>query len=605
MKKYSVASNFKFMYQMAKESYIEVFIIFIGRALAYVAMDISQLLVAPNVLKVLEDKKPYSEFISVILFFGFFITISRMIWQYLDINKLFAGIGCRIHLLSRMTIKATTTDYPHHDDESFLSMEKKALDVLSSNQTAGENIWITYTNVLQYGILLLFYIYIFMKQLPWYILGITILLTLFSYIFRRKMSEYKYQCRDEEGKIIKSFDYFKEKATDLAYGKEIRIFHLEDWMADHSRYWREKYYDFNKRIERKFLLSDGVDIGFTLLRNGLAYFYLIHLVVEGNITVSGFLLYTLTVTALSEKLQSFFNELNTLKKESLDISSLREYIDYEEEFLRESGENPWEYLQGPPEITLENVSFTYRGSTEKILDQVNLVVSPGEKIAIVGLNGAGKTTLVKLIAGLYEPTTGRIRLNGKDIKEFNRIQYYELFSAVFQNHLLKADDVKENIIQSKEYDEEKFERVLKDSNLWEKVESLPKKEKTLLVKDVFEEAIELSGGETQKLLLARAIYKNGPILLLDEPTAALDPIAEHQMYLHYNQLTKNRTSFFISHRLASTRFCNRILLLQNGKIIEQGSHNQLMEDKGEYYRLYQIQSKYYKEGEDFDEMDKE
>ena len=222
-------------------------------------------------------------------------------------------------------------------------------------------------------------------------------------------------------------------------------------------------------------------------------------------------------------------------------------------------------------------------------------VNRGENIAIVGENGAGKTTAVKLLCGLYYPTSGEILINGKSSRDFSNDSYFNLFSAVFQDYYFMPMTIAENICTASDYDRKKLFAAFDKAGISEKINSLPLKEKTYMIKDVYKDAADFSGGEKQKLLLAKAIYKNAPVLILDEPTAALDPIAENELYLKYNEMTSGKISFFISHRLSSTRFCDRILLVKDGKIAESGTHDELMALKGLYYRMYQVQSYYYKE----------
>ena len=223
------------------------------------------------------------------------------------------------------------------------------------------------------------------------------------------------------------------------------------------------------------------------------------------------------------------------------------------------------------------------------------------------MNGAGKTTLIKLFCGFLDPTGGRVLLNGKDIRNFNRAEYYSLFSAVFQNFSVLAGTIATNVAQdSADIDDRRMKECIEKAGLRDKVESLKDTYETYLNREIFEEAVLLSGGETQRLMLARALYKDAPFIILDEPTAALDSIAESKMYQKYNEMTRGKSSVYISHRLASTRFCDRIILLADGKIAEEGTHEELLKRGEKYAELYEVQRKYYREkGDAQDENGKE
>lgn len=273
---------------------------------------------------------------------------------------------------------------------------------------------------------------------------------------------------------------------------------------------------------------------------------------------------------------------------------MREYLNLSEPFQLTLGSTPPCDASAVYEISLKNVSFSYPGSNKEILHNLNLTIHGGEKLAVVGLNGAGKTTLIKLICGFYDPTQGEVLLNGHDIKEYNRLKYYALFSAVFQQFSILETSILENVTQSHgEINREKALACLERAGLHNKVSSLTNKEDTHIGRIVYDDGISLSGGELQSLMLARALYKDAPILVLDEPTAALDPIAENSIYQKYNDMTAQKTSIYISHRLASTRFCDRIIFLAHGAIEEEGTHQSLIDAGGSYAKLFQIQSKYY------------
>lgn len=248
-------------------------------------------------------------------------------------------------------------------------------------------------------------------------------------------------------------------------------------------------------------------------------------------------------------------------------------------------------------ISLKDVCYRFEENGKNVVDHISLEVAAGERIAVVGMNGAGKTTLTKLISGLFTPVEGEIRIDGVSQERFDKREYYRIFSSIFQDIHFLPLSIGTNITlkQKEEWDVPRLQECVEKAGLAEKIASLEKGLDTPLIKNVNEDACELSGGQKQKLLLARALYKNAPVLILDEPTAALDPIAENELYLQYRDLTAGKTSFFISHRFASTRFCDRILLLEAGRICEMGTHEELMKLGGRYAQMYEVQSRYFRE----------
>ena len=338
------------------------------------------------------------------------------------------------------------------------------------------------------------------------------------------------------------------------------------------------------------LIVNGIVV---LLRDGLVYLILIWLTLKGDITIGSFALYAAAVNGLGEWLAQITTGVGAFRESDNNVTDFRQFLSLPDGKI---GSEEKLELSGAPSIELDNVSFSYDGKND-VLDNVSLKVKPGEKIAMVGSNGAGKTTLIKLLCGLLHPSAGQILIDGIPISSVAWEDCSKAISAVFQESVLLPVSIKRNIVMNdKKVDEERLARIVTLVGLEDKIASLEMGLETPLVRHITENGTEFSGGEVQKLLLARAIYKESPVLILDEPTAAMDPIAEQNVYLQYNELSKNKTAFFISHRLSSTRFCDRIILIDGGKIREAGTHDELMDKGGLYHDMYMIQSRYYQEG---------
>lgn len=246
------------------------------------------------------------------------------------------------------------------------------------------------------------------------------------------------------------------------------------------------------------------------------------------------------------------------------------------------------------EIEFKNVSFKYPGTENFVLENLNFKLRNGERMAVVGMNGSGKTTMIKLLCRLYDPTQGQITLNGIDIKNYNYNEYMSVFGIIFQDFKLFSFSLGQNIAASVDYDKTKAVNCLTTVGFYDRLKDMPKNLDTCLYKDFEDDGVEISGGEAQKIAMARALYKDAPILILDEPTAALDPIAEYKIYSKFNEIVEQKTTIYISHRLSSCRFCNDIAVFHEGKLLQRGSHNTLIADKnGKYFELWNAQAQYY------------
>lgn len=399
--------------------------------------------------------------------------------------------------------------------------------------------------------------------------------------------------------FMKRASAFKETMDSKGRGDMI-LYQMKDWLMRKLSLIRNEFRRFYRGDFQNQRIANIVTLCLNLLRDAIVYTLLIHQMIKGQVTVSELLLYTGAIAGYSIWMNQMLKALQSMIINSHTISRYRRFMEYGS--TKENDHCVEVPQKRTHEIRLEDVSYRYDGTKQEVLSHVNLTIHEGEKIALVGTNGAGKTTLVKLITGLYQPTQGKIYLDGIDISKFSKEDYYQVFSVVFQDTSVYACSITQNISCNMHSDREKVMKCLTSAGLSEKIASLSQGIDTMMTKALSADGIELSGGEIQKLMLARALYKDAPVLILDEPTAALDPIAESNMYEKYAQFTDGKSSIFISHRLSSTRFCDQVCFLSNGLITEQGTHEQLINLKGEYANMYAMQAKYYQEQEDAREV---
>lgn len=412
-----------------------------------------------------------------------------------------------------------------------------------------------------------------------------------EFFLLRYLNKEEKDVKNERSGVFVKLDYYYSLSKDLTASKDIRLYGF----TEHFLFSIAKFISVLEKIVSKYM-HQSIKVGGTrallnFLRELVAYAYLTYLVCTGSLSVSDFIFYFGIITGFSNWIMSFVYLYSNMERCCNDCQAFRDFVESDEEKQCKPNVD----FKDVESIEFKNVSFTYPSAENSTINNMSFKVKKGENIAVVGENGAGKTTAVKLLCGLYYATKGDILVNGKSIKDFSLNSYFDLFSVVFQDYRFLPMTVAENICASVNYDKEKLYGAFEKAGIKDKINSLADKENTYMVKDVYKDAADFSGGEKQKLLLAKAVYKNSPILILDEPTAALDPIAENELYLKYSEITDNKISFFISHRLSSTRFCDRIFFIKDGTVAESGTHEELMKLKGNYYRMYQVQSYYYKE----------
>ncbi|MCR2047635.1 ABC transporter ATP-binding protein/permease [Acetatifactor muris] len=421
--------------------------------------------------------------------------------------------------------------------------------------------------------------------------------TLITSAFHMQAGRRVYQMDGEVEREWKRFHYLRRVSVDAGKGKDIRLYRMDVWFLRAFRECIGKICAILDRGRSGFTVAGIVQSLLSFGGNIILYGWLLWQMAAGNLTLPGFLLYVGIAAGFESWMRGVFEAVQEIAQNEKLMDGYRDFMDFGiEQGEREAPTHPGSIH----EIRLENVCFRYEGNGKDTIHDLNLRLRPGEKLALVGLNGAGKTTLVKLLCGLYRPTAGKIYLDGQDMSSLSREKLFREFAVVFQDVSVFSFPLGENVTCEREGQEDsgKLRESLEKSGLLERVRELPEGLNTVMNRDLDPKGVTLSGGELQKLMLARALYKDAPIVILDEPTAALDPIAESEMYEKYDEMIQGKTTVFISHRLSSTRFCDRILFLEEGHIIQEGSHESLMKANGAYAELFALQARYYRNDAD-------
>ena len=596
-KKYPMWPSVHYMLSMAWKHGKGVILTGILLAALRVGLNLAQLLVAPEILKRVEKVAPLGELLGTIGLFTALIFVLTALIQYIQEFAIYSRVHIRTRIIGEINQKSSLTSYPNFDDPAMKKLLGAALNETGSNRVSTEYVWTTLTDLMVN--LTGFAIYLAMlSNVSGVLIGVTIVTCILGVLSNQRVLQWEIDHNQESGSYWKSYHYLETKSESINTAKDIRIFGFGTWIQQLYAGVIDLHRGFVAKREKKRIAGQLLNVGLTFLRNAIAYGYLVNMALNQGLSASQFLLYFSAISGFTAWVTGIMDHFTTLYRQTQGIGIVLEYLDYPEPFRFEGGRLLPDTTEC--ELRLEDVSFRYPGSDKYLFEHLNLTIRPGEKLAVVGLNGAGKTTLVKLLCGFYDPDEGRVTLNGIDIREFNRREYYGLLCAVYQEFSVLDATVAENVAQRVEgIQQNRVWECLAQAGLEDFVRQLPNGLDTHVGRNVFLDGVLFSGGQTQRLMLARALYKGGPILVLDEPTAALDPIAESEIYQKYNDMTQGKTSLFISHRLASTRFCDRIIFLADGKIAEEGTHWELLEQGGEYANLFQVQSRYYQEGVDF------
>lgn len=398
---------------------------------------------------------------------------------------------------------------------------------------------------------------------------------------------------DAAAPLRRKRDYMDRATQDFDYAKDIRLFSLKPWLLKKQRDILDDYEKKYGRSRNFWLRHSFIYSTTSLISAGVMYYILITQVLHEGMTIGNFTLYIGLCGTFSSALSQFYDNFGQLQFASNMTDDYRTFMELQED--DESDCLDISVLGSEYNFELKDVCYHYEGAKEDTIKGLNLSFPAGQRLAVVGLNGAGKTTFIKLMLRLYDVTSGEITVNGYNINRFRRKDYYRLFAPVFQNVEMFAFPLAENVSmkEPEATDKNRALECLIRAGMEEKVKSLDKGIDTEILKVLYEDGVDLSGGERQKLALARALYKDAPIIVLDEPTAALDALAEYELYQNFDEMVKGKSAIYISHRLSSTRFCDRIAMFADGRIVEYGTHAELLAKQGEYAKMFEVQAQYY------------
>lgn len=593
--RYNMWQNSGFMIGIAWKYEKQVLVMLVLQAIVYVGNSLTGLLVTPAILRAVERHVAIeSLLVTIIIFVGLLILFSAA-RAYIEQNASWGHNSVRQKILGMTQNKAATTSYSNLEDERFLKLQARVKQAVSSNYDAVQKIWVTLTELLENVLGFIIYL-MMMYNLEWYIMVVIVVSTMLGYGVSKRLNGYEYQHKEELDVHQTKIWGYKYMVEDVRVAKDVRIFGLRPWLEEVYEKAVRAFVAFYQRAARVYLLGNIVDLVLALVRNGIAYAYLIGLVLVHEISAAEFLLYFSAIEGFTAWITGILNNFTLLQRQALEIEAVREYLETPEPFKFDDGQSLVPEREKEYEIRLEDVTFCYPGAEKNTISHMNLTIKPGENLAVVGLNGSGKTTFIKLLCRLYDPTEGEILLNGIPIHKYNYAEYMNIFSVVFQDFKLLGLPLGENVAGRSQYDRAKAERCLEKAGFADRLKSMPKGLDTTLYKDFDAEGIEVSGGEAQKIALARALYKDAPFIVLDEPTAALDPVAEYEIYTRFNDIVGDHTAIYISHRLSSCRFCDRIAVFDGGGIVQDGGHEQLLADEaGKYAQLWNAQAQYYAE----------
>lgn len=543
------------------------------------------------VVNALVVHKSFGEVLGLIIAYVSFILVFEIVEHLLTLLDNIYQRRCSNIMQFEYMDDCLNIDYHYVQDHSILDMKRKSMGAHPISFLSH------YGRFMHYLIQVLGIIYIVSMLSPIFLFAmlITSILLILS-TFKLRAIEFAFSNRRIEED--RQLDYLYRILTDYRYAKEIRLSNGSHFISNKYQKIIDSQTKKLKAFMNKIRVHGILAVGITVLQTSFMYAYFSFKVFNDRISLAEYTILISSTTLLTTIIYQFFDVIAKIKNSCKYADIYREYKQIVEERSSISNSNILDHKVidiNHLTILFENVSFCYPNTSKVILRNINLEINNGDRIGIVGLNGSGKSTLVKLLLRIYDPTSGKITINGIDLIDIPYREYIKNFGVVLQDFFLFAYSIRENICFNLPYDELKLLEIIEKSDIKDKVDSLKNGIHTSVYKELDDEGIELSGGEGQKIAMARALYKEASILILDEPTSHLDPIAEFEFFSNLNRAIKDKTILFITHRLSSTKFCDKIIVIRDESIVECGSHNELMKMNGVYAELYNAQASLYQQ----------
>lgn len=531
--------------------------------------------------------------ILTIISYCLVVFISTMISKQIELRTYATYMDTRLNLFTDASDSIMEMDYGLGENAMFMGEITRGFECFQSNNQGLEGVYHAMYPLLS-NLVSFVIISIIMARLSPLIFILALVSILIQLAIRTYTDKYRHSHMGELNKVRRKTDSYYSEASDFRFAKDIRLFSFKDkFIEGFKPLVRDVISISRKFIKPDILLSPILAVVLVSIE-ALAFYFLTGKIIANEISLKSLTLMITSVAIYSQVISNLVLNISETRSNLLYVSDGFDML--RSDLKSDNGDRE---INGPISIEFSHVSFSYPLSDVNVLEDLSFTIKEREKVAIVGVNGAGKSTIVSLILGLYKPTSGKIYINGIDSENLDLKKRYAAFATVLQNVEPLAVSMAENVAGTdKNIDRKRVVESLDKAGLSYKIEQLPQGIDTQMTKNIKEDGTLFSGGENQKLAIARALYKkNSYALIMDEPTAALDALAEEKIYSRLDKISDGKTLIFISHRLASTRFCDKIMLLDGGKISEYGTHNELIKRDGLYRQMYESQKKYYKESE--------